>query len=60
VRGYTPPSYNIIEITADLMRVTMKYPGRGERLAAEFDRPAARLLTSPELAGMFNKTSWRP
>ncbi|HZN14620.1 MAG TPA: metallophosphoesterase [Acidimicrobiales bacterium] len=60
VRGYTPPSYNVLEITADRIRVTMKYPGRGERLAAEFDRPAARLLSSPELAGMFNKTSWRP
>jgi 3',5'-cyclic AMP phosphodiesterase CpdA len=59
VRGYTPPSYNLIEITAERIRVTMKYPGRGERLAAEYDRPAARLLTSPELAGMFNKTSWR-
>jgi 3',5'-cyclic AMP phosphodiesterase CpdA len=59
VRGYTPPSYNLIEITSERIRVTMKYPGRGERLAAEYDRPAARLLTSPELAGMFNKTSWR-
>jgi 3',5'-cyclic AMP phosphodiesterase CpdA len=60
VRGYTPPSYNVIEITAERIRVTMRYPGRGERLAADYDRPAARLLTSPELAGMFNKTSWRP
>ncbi|MBA3654103.1 MAG: metallophosphoesterase [Actinobacteria bacterium] len=59
VRGYTPPSYNVIEITADVMRVTMKYPGRGERLAAELDRVAGRMVSSPELAGMFNKTSWR-
>jgi len=60
VRGYTPPSYNVIEVTADRIRVTIKYAGRGERLAAEYDRPGARLLSSPELAGMFTKTSWRP
>jgi 3',5'-cyclic AMP phosphodiesterase CpdA len=60
VRGYTPPSYNVIEVTTEMVRVTMKYPGRGERLAAELDRGALRLTTSPELAGMFTKTSWRP
>ena len=58
LRGYTRPSYNVIEITTDAIRVTLKYPGTGERLAAELDRAAMRLSTSPELAAMFSKTTW--
>ena len=60
LRGYTRPSYNVLEITRSAVRVTLKYPGSGERLAAELDRDTKRLSTSPELAGMFSKTSWRP
>ena len=60
LRGYTRPSYNVLEITRSSVRVTLKYPGSGERLAAELDRDAKRLITSPELAGMFSKTAWRP
>lgn len=60
LRGYTRPSYNVLEITRASVRVTLKYPGTGERLAAELDREAKRLVTSPELAGMFTKSSWRP
>lgn len=60
LRGYTRPSYNVLEITRSSVRVTLKYPGTGERLAAELDREAKRLVSSPELAGMFTKSSWRP
>jgi 3',5'-cyclic AMP phosphodiesterase CpdA len=59
LRGYTRPSYNVLEITPESMRVTLKYPGTGERLAAELDREAMRLHTSAELAGMFSRTAWR-
>jgi 3',5'-cyclic AMP phosphodiesterase CpdA len=60
VRGYTRPSYNVLEITPAEVRVTLKYPGAGERLAAVFDRDRMVLDTSPDLAGMFTKTTWRP
>jgi predicted phosphodiesterase len=59
LRGYTRPSYNVIEVTADSVRVTLKYPGKGERMAAELDRHTMVLHTSDELAGMFSKTTWR-
>ena len=58
LRGYTRPSYNVIEVTPESVRVTLKYPGTGERLAAELDRTAMRLFTSPELAAMFSKSTW--
>jgi len=58
VRGYTRPSYNVIEIWPDRVRVTLKYPGTGERLAGELDRQRMALQTSPELASMFTKSSW--
>ncbi|MGH9284183.1 MAG: metallophosphoesterase family protein, partial [Acidimicrobiales bacterium] len=60
LRGYSRPSYNVLELTADRMRVTFKYPGTGEREAAVLDRTTMRLDTNDELAGMFSKTSWRP
>lgn len=60
LRGYTRPSYNLIEVTADLIRITLRYPGIGERMAAELDRRAMRLQTSGVLAGMFSKTGWTP
>jgi 3',5'-cyclic AMP phosphodiesterase CpdA len=60
LRGYTRPSYNVIEVTADRVRVTLKYPGMGERMAAELDRRSMVLHTSDELAGMFTKSTWRP
>jgi Icc protein len=58
LRGYTRPSYNLLEVTPDLIRVTLRYPGIGERVGAELDRGTMRLKTSPELAGMFSKTGW--
>jgi 3',5'-cyclic AMP phosphodiesterase CpdA len=60
VRGYTRPSYNVIEVSPDRVRVTLAYPGTGQRLAGELDRGRMALHTSPELASMFNKASWRP
>jgi 3',5'-cyclic AMP phosphodiesterase CpdA len=59
LRGYTRPSYNVIEVSDATVRVTLKYPGTGERLAGELDRERMTLFTSPALAGMFSKSSWR-
>ena len=59
LRGYTRPSYNVIEVTRDAIRVTLKYPGTGERAAALLDRSRLRLETSPELAGSFAKAGWK-
>ena len=59
LRGYTRPSYNVLEVTEEMIRVTLKYPATGERVAAELDRRALQLHTSPELAGMFSKATWR-
>jgi Icc protein len=58
LRGYTRPSYNVIEIAPGSIRVTLKYPGTGERLAGELDRTRMRLETTPEIAGMFARTPW--
>lgn len=58
VRGYVRPSYNVIEMTPDSIKVTFKYPGTGERFAAELDRENMRLHTSPDVAGMFAKSVW--
>jgi len=58
LRGYTRPSFNVLEITPASVRVTLKYPGTGERFAAELDRQTMQLHTSEELAGMFTRTVW--
>ncbi|MDQ4069796.1 MAG: metallophosphoesterase [Actinomycetota bacterium] len=60
VRGYTRPSYNVLEITPDEVRVTLKYPGTGERLAGVLDRRRMALTSNPDLAAMFTKSTWRP
>jgi 3',5'-cyclic AMP phosphodiesterase CpdA len=60
VRGYIRPSYNVIEISPETVRVTLKYPGTGERLAGVLDRERMALHTSTDLAGMFTKSTWRP
>jgi 3',5'-cyclic AMP phosphodiesterase CpdA len=59
LRGYTRPSYNVIEVSDSTVRVTLRYPGTGERLAGALDRDRMALFTSPALAGMFSKSSWR-
>jgi 3',5'-cyclic-AMP phosphodiesterase len=58
LRGYVRPSYNVIEVTDDRVVVTLRYPGTGERPAAELDRRTMRLYQNPELAGMFAKSAW--
>jgi Icc protein len=58
LRGYVRPSYNLLEVTPDRIRVTLRYPGTGERQAAELDRREMRLHPNPELAGMFAKSAW--
>ncbi|MFN2502969.1 MAG: metallophosphoesterase [Acidimicrobiales bacterium] len=60
LRGYTRPSYNVLEVTETEVRVAVRYPGTGERLAGVLDRRAMALSTSPELAGMFIKSAWGP
>jgi 3',5'-cyclic AMP phosphodiesterase CpdA len=58
LRGYVRPSYNVLEITEERISVTMRYPGTGERHAADLDRERMRLHANPELAGMFAKSAW--
>ena len=58
LRGYVRPSYNLLEITNDRIVVTIRYPGTGERHAAELDRRTLRLAANPDLAGMFAKSAW--
>ncbi len=58
LRGYTRPSFNVIELSDAEIRVTLKYPGTGERLGAVLDRTTMRLTTSPHLAGMFERAGW--
>lgn len=59
LRGYVRPSYNVLEMSPERIRITFKYPGTGERFAAELDRGRMCLQTSEELAGMFAKAGWR-
>lgn len=58
VRGYTRPSYNVIEINEDRVRIVQKYPGLGEIVAATFVTEERRLTLNPQLAGMFNRGAW--
>ncbi|MCA1841948.1 MAG: metallophosphoesterase [Actinobacteria bacterium] len=58
LRGYVRPSYNLLEVTRERIAVTMRYPGTGERHAAELDRRDMRLHANPDLAGMFAKSAW--
>ena len=58
LRGYVRPSYNLLEVTRDRIVVTLRYPGTGERHAADLDRREMRLYPNPELAGMFAKSAW--
>jgi 3',5'-cyclic AMP phosphodiesterase CpdA len=58
LRGYVRPSYNVLEVTQDRIVVTLRYPGTGERHAADLDRRTMRLHANPDLAGMFAKSAW--
>ena len=58
VRGYTRPSYNVIEITDEEVKVVQRYPGLGEITAAKYSRNERNLAIHPQLAGMFNRGAW--
>lgn len=60
LRGYTRPSFNLIEIDDDLITITLRYPGQGEQQMAELNRQTMRLDLNPQLAGMFAKSAWGP
>lgn len=57
-RGYTRPSYNVVEIDDASIAVTLIYPGAGERRAAIFNRATHELTRNPELTDMFSKDRW--
>jgi Icc protein len=48
VRGTMPPSYNVIEIDADEVRIAMRRPGQGERGEEPLARFARRPVTTSE------------
>jgi Icc protein len=58
VRGYTRPSYNVLEIDDQRLSITQKYPGLGEILAARYVIGERKLTLNPQLAGMFNRGAW--
>jgi hypothetical protein len=58
VRGYTRPSYNVIEITHGRVRVIHRYPGMGEIIAANYSLKDHQLELNPQLAGIFNRGAW--
>lgn len=58
VRGYTRPSYNVIEIDAERVRVVQRYPGLGEIVGANYSTTERRLHLNPQMAGMFNRGAW--
>jgi 3',5'-cyclic AMP phosphodiesterase CpdA len=59
VRGYTRPSYNIIEVSEEKVRVVQRYPGLGEIVAANYFHDTRKLELNPQLAGMFNRGAWK-
>ena len=58
VRGYTRPSYNVIEIDEERVRIVQRYPGMGEQVAATYAHTERRLTLNPQLEGMFNRGAW--
>jgi 3',5'-cyclic-AMP phosphodiesterase len=58
VRGYTRPSYNVLELDDEKLSIVQKYPGLGEIVAARYEREGRRLTLNPQLAGMFNRGAW--
>jgi 3',5'-cyclic-AMP phosphodiesterase len=58
VRGYTRPSYNVIEIHDENVKVVQRYPGLGEIVAADYNNAERRLRLHPQLTGMFNRGAW--
>ena len=60
LRGYTRPSYNVLEISDDEVRVTLRYPSAGEAVAGVLDRRRMSLATTSELTAMFTRAADRP
>lgn len=58
VRGYTRPSYNVLEVDEECVKVIQKYPGLGEIVAATYAMQERKLELNPQLAGMFNRGAW--
>ena len=58
VRGYTRPSYNVLEIHDDSVKVVQRYPGVGEIVAARYSRADRKLDLHPQLTGMFDRGAW--
>ncbi len=58
VRGYTRPSYNVVEIDDERVRVVQRYPGLGEIVMATYATAERRLKLNPQIAGMFNRGAW--
>lgn len=59
VRGYTRPSYNVIEIDDSAVRIIQRYPGVGEIVGANYARNERKLDIHPQLAGMFDRGAWK-
>ena len=59
VRGYTRPSYNVIEIDSERVRIVQRYPGLGEIVACHYLINDRELKLNPQLAGMFNRGAWQ-
>jgi hypothetical protein len=59
VRGYTRPSYNVIEIEDERVRIMHRYPGLGELVAATYTANNRKLDLNPQLAGMFDRGAWK-
>jgi 3',5'-cyclic AMP phosphodiesterase CpdA len=59
VRGYTRPSYNVIDVDDERVRIVQKYPGLGEIVAASYTINERRLQLNPQIAGMFNRGAWK-
>lgn len=59
VRGYTRPSYNVLEIDDETVKIIQRYPGVGEIVAANYARNERKLKIHPQLAGMFDRGAWK-
>lgn len=59
VRGYTRPSYNVIEIDEERVRIVQRYPGVAEVVAAAYNLGDRKLTLNPQLSGMFNRGAWK-
>jgi Icc protein len=58
LRGYARPSYNVIEIDEERVRIIQKYPKLGEIVAGNYLRHERSLTLNPQVVGMFNRGAW--